>query len=358
MIRMRKLSVLLTGLLALLWSCKPEQQAKETIRSVKVSKVLALNESQHKITLPATVNERRAVELAFRVGGPLVDLNNIVGSYVEKGQVIARIDKRDFQVGLSKIESNYKLAKAEYERYKELLKQKSVSQSFFDKMEAQYLLAKGNYEDAKNAYDDTDLKAPFSGFISQVFVENFEKVNPGQPIVSFLDLSSYKVSAWVAADDAQKISPQTRFVCNLSDGQQSYQLEGTLLELGSKASHTKQSYPVSVLIEPTKEMHLRAGMTATLDVYPQIQDEIQACVVPLTAVFSADEQNYVWVLKDNTVNQRKVELGTIVSDQELMITHGLQAGETIVSAGVHYLNQGEHVRIYQGFSKTNKGNQL
>ncbi len=355
---MRNSKLFLFLFAAVLFGCSESKQVKKNVRSVKVAKVTSLEQSKNKITLPSTINERSRVDLAFRVGGPLVMLNNIVGSYVEKGQVIASIDDRDFKVGLSKAESNYTMAKAEYERYKTLLEQKSVSKSVFDKMEAQYILAKGNYDDARNANEDTQLKAPFSGYIDMVYVENYEKVNPGQPIVSFLDLSTYKVVAWISEDDAKEVKKDTKFITEIETADTTYRVEGKLLELGSKASFSKQSYPVSVVIKAPEGVKLRAGMTAKLEMYKSDTESENLCVVPVTSVFSKNEQTYVWVYKDKTVKKKQVKLGKILSGDEIVIEKGLSNGDTVVSAGVNYLQDGEKVNIYKGFSKTNIGNQL
>ncbi len=48
-----------------------------------------------------------------------------------------------------------------------------------------------------------------------VYVENYEKVNPGQPIVSFLDLSTYKVVAWISEEDAKSVTKDTKFLTEI-----------------------------------------------------------------------------------------------------------------------------------------------
>ncbi len=358
MTKMRNSKLFLLLLVAVLFGCSESKQVKKSVRAVKVARVTSLEQSANKIILPSTINERSRVDLAFRVGGPLVMLNNIVGSYVTKGQVIASIDDRDFKVGLSKAESHYTMAKAEYERYKTLLEQNSVSKSVFDKIEAQYILAKGNYDDAKNANEDTRLRAPFSGYIDMVYVDNYEKVNPGQPIVSFLDLSTYKVVAWISEQDAKSVSKDTKFITEIETADTTFRVEGKLLELGAKAGFSKQSYPISVVINAPEGVKLRAGMTAKLEIFKSDAASANYCVVPVTSVFSKDDNAYVWIYKDGSVQKRKVILGKILSEDDIIIEKGLNDNEIIVSAGVNYLQQGETVKVYNVFSKTNIGNQL
>jgi len=355
---MKKISLMFI-LACFVWAgCSHSKKVEKKIRSVKVAQVVSLNESSNKLILPATLNERRGVDLAFRVGGPLVTLNNIVGAYVKKGDVVASIDQRDFSVGLDKAESNYKLSKKEYERYKELLKRKSVSQSMFDQMEARYILAKGNYEDAKHAFEDTQIRAPYSGYIDRVYVENFQKVVPGQPIVSFIDLSSYKVTAWISADDVAKVGDDTRYVCKVKEADKTLSFDACFLELGSKSDFTKQSYPISVVIENTDGIKLRAGTSMLLELYSQDVNEGTSNVIPVTSLFTHAGNTCVWVLKNQKVELRNVQVDRVLSDVEVVVAKGLSNSEVIISAGANYLQQGEEVKIYKGFSKTNKGHQL
>lgn len=333
------ITIILTG-------CQEEKQVEKPIRPVKIVKVSVDKGQQSKIILPASINELKEVKLAFRVGGPLIKLNNIVGNYVQKGDIIAQIDPRDFKIAVESAESRYLQAKTEYERYKNLLAKNSVSKSLFDQMETNYTLAKTSYESAENALIDTELKAPFSGYINTLFVENFEKINPGAPIISLLDCSSYEVNAWISAQDVNKIKTETKFVCVINNGV-TYSLNGKLKEIGAKSGLTKQSYPISVLINAPKNIKLRAGMTATLEIIQSNKELQQTFLVPVTAVFSKDKKTSVWIFNENTntVTLRSVEIGDIVSSETITVINGLQENEHVVTAGVHYLYENQRVKM-------------
>jgi multidrug efflux pump subunit AcrA (membrane-fusion protein) len=70
-------------------------------------------------------------------------------------------------------------------------------------------------------------------------------------------------------------------------------------------------------------------------------------VIPVTAVFSPEieGQSYVWVIDEstNTVSQREVEIGALVSSG-LAVQSGLESGEMIATAGVHFLREGQQVK--------------
>jgi multidrug efflux pump subunit AcrA (membrane-fusion protein) len=89
-----------------------------------------------------------------------------------------------------------------------------------------------------------------------------------------------------------------------------------------------------------------AGNAASTAPPPGMQDQPQV-VIPETAVFSPDKsKTYVWIIdeKSQKVSQREVKTGKLL-DSGIAVTEGIQPGEWIATAGVHYLKEGQQVRI-------------
>lgn len=356
---LKGISYLLIGMLIFV-GCKEKAKEKIHVRSVKVFKTNSIVNQNNATLVPASINEKRETKLAFRVNGPLVKLNDIIGDYVSKGQVIAKIDSRDYKIALESTQAAYKLASAEYKRYKTLLEKESVSASTYDLMESKYTAAKTAYESAKNALEDTELKAPFSGYISDVYVNNFEEVNPGQAIVSFIDLSQFEVKAWISFKDLDKINDSTQYACLVEVGNKKISIPGTLKEVGHKTSMSKQSYPISILIDAPDNVKLRAGMTTHLEIIENGAGSVASLEIPVTCVFSKENKTFVWLFNENlkTVSAKEVVSGKILANDMIEIQKGLTGGENIVSTGVNYLFEGQKVKRYEGFSKTNVGHKL
>jgi RND family efflux transporter MFP subunit len=356
---LKGVSYLLLGMLIFV-ACKEKAKEKVYVRSVKVFKASAHANQNNATIVPASINEKRETKLAFRVNGPLIKLNDIIGDYVQKGQVIAKIDPRDYKIAVESTQAAYKLASAEYKRYKTLLEKESVSASTYDQMESNYTAAKTAYESAKNALEDTDLTAPFSGYISDVYVNNFEEVNPGQSIVSFIDLSKFEVKAWISLEDLSKINDNTQYACLIDLGDNKIRVPGKIKEIGHKTSMSKQSYPISILIDAPENVNLRAGMTTHLEIMDSEATSPLGMQIPISCVFSKENKTCVWLFNEstNTVSSKEVQRGDIVDDDMIQIQKGLRGGENIVSSGVNFLSEGAKVKKYKGFSKTNIGNKL
>lgn len=355
-----KNSLLFFFLLTLAAACKEEKKQTQSIRPVRVQKPVRMQSAENNITLPASINELRETKLSFRVGGPLIGLNDVIGSYVKTGEVIAKLDPRDFKIAVEATESRYKLAKAEYERYKNLVAKESVSKSVFDQMETNYKLAKTDFESASNAYNDTEVRAPFSGYINQVFVNNYEEVMPGAPIISLLDISKFEVNAWISVEDVTTINNNTNFTCIVKQGEKEYRIPGKLKEIGNKTSRSKQSLPITIVINSNDELKLKAGMTTYLEMNNGGAQAASSFQVPVASVFTKDNKTWVWIFNEqsHTVSAQNVTTGKVMDDGYVEVSRGFSGNETVVTAGAHYLFEGQEVKKIEGFSKSNVGNKL
>lgn len=351
--------ILFIFLLLIITACKETKNEQTMIRPVRTAKPVLYEKGKKDITLPASINELRETKLSFRVGGPLLELNDIKGAYVKKGKLIAKIDPRDFKLAVEATESQYKLAQLEYERYKNLTETETVPKSVYDKVATTYKLAKTNYEKAKNALADVDIVAPFSGYINNVFVNNYEMVKPGQPILSLIDMSQYEVNAWLPVEDAVKVSKNSSFQCVVSLGDRKIWLKGKLKEIGTKTSISKQSLPITVIINAPDSIKLNAGVTTFLKIADNEKTSNASFTVPLSAIFTKDNKTYVWIYDNgsSSVSAREVTTKEITSNNSIEIS-GINKDEDIVTAGVHYLFEGQKVKKMEQFSQSNIGNKL
>ena len=346
--------------LLFMMACKETDTTQSSIRPVRTGKPVLYEKGKKNISLPASINELRETKLSFRVGGPLLQLYDIKGAYVKKGQLVAKIDPRDFNLAVEATQSQYELAKIEYERYKNLKETETVAKSVFDKVETTYKLAKTNCDKAVNALADVEMVAPFSGYIYNVFVNNYEMVQPGQPILSFIDMSMYEVNAWIPVDEAIDVNKDCSFSCIVTVGEHKVRLSGTLKEIGTKTSFSKQSLPITVIVNPPDTLKLSAGMTTFLEINKNLKNNNASFTIPSSAIFTKDNEPYIWIYDNNTstVSARKVTTGDLLSNNSIEVKGGIMGDEDIVTAGVHYLFDGQEVKKMKEFSQSNIGNKL
>ncbi|MHC4477799.1 MAG: efflux RND transporter periplasmic adaptor subunit [Planctomycetota bacterium] len=342
---------------------KEEPPPREVVRPVKMMTVTSSSEA-FKRRLPGTVRAAQRVDLAFQVGGPLIELPVEEGQNVKKGQLLARIDPRDFQVNLRNAEGQQAKAKAalqraqkEYDRIVRIRKQDpgAASESMVDRRRADLDKAKADIkslqatvEAAKDKLDYTYLRAPFSGIIATRYVDNFQEVRAKQPVVTLDDLSHVEILVDVpenamATVRAGNVSAFAEFT-----GAPDKRYEVNLKEYSTRADPKTQTYRVVLTMPAPEDIRVLPGMTATVEgTRPDQEKTSDRFVTPAIAVF-ADETgaSHVWVYDKETmtVQRRKVITGNLTGTGSIEIVGGLATGDMIAVSGVSMLREGMKVK--------------
>ncbi len=324
---------------------------KETKKYVKTFTV-EQNSLNDKLVFNGTIKEKSAVNMAFRVGGQISSVNVSIGDYVEQGQIIASIDKRDYQIQLQTRKAQYEQSFSEYKRYKELFEQGKLPANNFEKIESGYLITKAAYENAVNQLKDTDLKAPFSGYIDEVLKENFEPTSPGQPIASLVDISSLEVVVFVSEGQINNIQKNSKSFLTVKKAH----VENLPVYVKSIDKKKQQNglYEVRFGFRNSKELQILPGMTA--GVMLNAPNKTGSINIPSSAIFNDGDSNCVWIYNEEsqTVSKKTIQINQLTSNGYVEIRTGVAIGDTIIAAGVNSLTEGQKVSPLFKTSDTNK----
>ncbi|WP_321348549.1 efflux RND transporter periplasmic adaptor subunit [uncultured Draconibacterium sp.] len=332
-----------------------EEPQAETIKNVKIETITDAV-SQNTITFNGKIKEKSLTSLSFRVGGPLLKLNVKQGDYVKQGQVIAEIDKRDYKLQVETTKAQFEQTESEYLRYKQLIEQNKIPENTFEKIKSGYLMTKTAYENAQNQLRDTELKAPFSGYIYEKFVENYQTVGAGTPIVSIIDNSHLEAVVSVSESQLQRVKSDKESYLNVANAG-IHQLPVKLLSVSEKAMHDGL-YEVKFSFNNKNDLEVAPGMTAEVTVYCDAQENQLS--VAASAVFHEKTSTYVWIYNPSTskVEKRTVDIALDGPKGRVNIKSGISNGEQVVTAGVHYLVEGQKVQPIKEQSVTNIGGLL
>ncbi|MEH6626402.1 MAG: efflux RND transporter periplasmic adaptor subunit [Motiliproteus sp.] len=345
-----------TTLVLGLSGCEEKQQVKaEVIRPVKTTIVEepVLNRTR---SFPGKVEASNEVDLAFQVAGALTKLPIKTGQQVKKGTLLAQLDTRDYRSDLKGLDAEYTRAKADFRRAAEIFKKRLISEADVDRLRAARDVAAANVEKSRKAFKDTSLKAPFSGVIATLYVDNFQDIQAKQKVLSLQDNSALDIAIQV---------PEKLIVQGKSRGRPTgltivAQIESfpektfplTIKEFSTQADPDTQTFEYVMTMPAPKDLNVLPGMSVNVIVTPnaEVTTEIPLITIPATAVFadpSGSKQQFVWVYQDGTVKRQPVKVGTLGADQ-IEIIDGLEPGLRIVTAGVHYLQAGQKVRLFEG----------
>ncbi len=353
MIRHFKLIGLVTAPLFFAQACGEIEQPQKA-QAERPAKLLKLDEASTKASnsFPATIRSVRSTDLAFQVGGQITTWRALGGRYFRKGDVIAALDPRSFRNAVTQAEAQYRNANSEYQRALRLIKEDAISRSVVEGRLAQRQVAQASLDSARKSLADTTLRAPFSGFVGQTYVEQFQNVQPQAPVVK---LQSNAVEAIVNVPGSFVLNSNKIRYFNTYvelDAAPNRRFPATFREATGLADQSTQTFEGRFTFQAPRDLVVLTGMTATLyydyELDGSAQDGISGLSIPLSAIVTNDGKKYVWVVTPvkGTVSQREVEVADGVGEN-VIATSGLKVGETIVAAGGAYLRKGDKVRPWK-----------
>lgn len=347
---------LLSGLLvSLLMGCGSDKAVEESSQVVDVFKLPETSNSVDR-NFNGIARAHDLVDLSFRVDGEIKTIPVKKGQPVKKGDLLAELDKRDYQIVVDDRQARLTLTKQQFERAKALLEQKLLSQSEYDKMRAEYLVASADYKKAKLMLDYTELKAPFDGVVGDVFADSFVNVQPGSAVLSMhkVDYVEVDVELPDMIISVAKLGKRRISEIDIAVGFEAFpekEFKGLPYELNLEKNSASRSYIATMLVPYDPNYAVLEGMQAkvSIDLADMTYTYNRDHLVPLAAVIMPDgstisqQRPVVWRYKgDQTVEMQEVVIGTIAGDM-IEIEQGLEDGDTIVSLGANRLVEGQKV---------------
>lgn len=349
--------VWMLGILLVAGACGDAKVSRKNTSVTVRTDTVRLLEDKLSIVYPGRVKAASDVKLSFRVAGPILKVVPEEGAFVKKGQLIAQIDPRDYEVQLAATEAEYKQIKGEAERVMELYRRGSSSVNDYEK--AMYGLKQitAKYNAHRNALADTRLVAPFDGYIQEKFYDAHETVAAGYPVVSMINNAYFDVEIDIPASDYIRQDLFKSFTCTF-DVFPGHVFPLELVDVTRKAN-LNQLYHMRLRLKPVKGVDIAAGMSVNVTIDYNPRGEV-LMGIPVSALFEREGHSAVWVYnpKNGTIAARDVEVLRLQKDGEATVTSGVEAGEIVVSAGVHSLQDGMNVKVLKGVSKTNVGGLL
>lgn len=299
------------------------------------------------------------VNLAFRVAGQIERVLVKEGDYVQKGQVVAIMDARDYQVQLAATQAEYEQVKADAERVMALYAEGNTTASNNDK--ARYGLQQITQKLAnhQNQLADTRLRSTISGYVQTKFHESGETVSAGMPVVGVFGSGDTEVEINISASDFANIDKFTSFGCRFDvTGNETFPLT---IGRVSQEANTSQLYTVRLKFTGAID-HKKITPGMTTMVYAEVSGNDASGIVgvPASAVLNEEGKTLVYIYdeKSGVVKSRAVTVTSIQRDGTMQVENGLKSGETIVVSGVHHVKDGQKVKILEKPSASNVGGLL
>jgi RND family efflux transporter MFP subunit len=351
------LFIFLLTVYAVSCSCaKQKSIGEDAVRTVKVDTAVMFIESRE-ASFPGKIRAADDVSLSFRIAGQITKINVTEGSRVCRGQTLATLDARDYEIQLAATEAEYSSIKAEAGRVIALHETGSVSDNDYDKAVYGLKQITAKYDAHKNALADTRLLAPFDGYIQKIHFNQGETVGAGMPVLLMIDAGAPEVEINIPASEYIKKDRFDRFSCTVDIfPEKTFALD--LIGITHQAN-MNQLYTARLKMRTTDGQLPSPGMVTMVNI-TYLPEESAPVSIPYSAIFDSNSTTAVWIFDSHseTVALREVTASEIRRDGTVIIDRGLSVGEIVVAAGVHSLKNGQRVRMLQPSAESNVGGEM
>ena len=294
----------------------------------------------HSLDLVGTINANNDVRIVSQTSGKVTKVLCRVGDYESGKSVLIQVDDKLQDAALKLARVNLEKATKDYDRYKQLYKENSITDSQLEDAQLAYESANDKFVVAQRQYNDTRISTPISGYVTSRAVNVGDFVNPGMVVAEVVDISRLKVTVNVNERDVMDFRPGDK-VKITTDVYPGVDFIGYIKTITSKAD-ADHTYPVEIEFVNNREHPLKAGMFAK--VYLTARSASESLMIPRQALVGSVEDPEVFVVKDGVASLKKIVVGAGYNNS-LEVLSGLTKGETVVTTGQDNLEDGYKVNI-------------
>lgn len=338
-------------------ACQNKNNESEHTQYVRTITVSGINEKLN-LSYPGKTRPTDDINASFRVSGPITQILVKEGQHVRKGQLIATMDPRDYQVQLNATQAEYEQVKADAERIIAMYGEGNTTASNYDK--ARYGLEQitQKLSNHRNQLADTRLYAPIDGYIQDILHEAGETVSAGMPVVAMFGSGTVEVEINISAYDYANRDRLNNVYCNFDlMPDETFPLKVVSI---SPEANTSQLYTVRLRFAGNYDhSKITPGMTTMVHVELDRDDNTEVNI-PTTAIFDdmGQQKVYAYNPKSQTVESRTVTVKRLHRNGTADISDGISNGEQVVTAGVHCITDGQKVTPLPQTSESNIGGLL
>jgi len=309
-----------------------------------------------KISATGSLLPYTEVAVSSEISGTISQVLVNVGDRVSKGALLAKLDDTEIaltlkqaEANLAQAEANFRSAEIELQRKEELLKEEAIAQGVYDAFKTKYDLAKAGVDAAKASLElarkrlqDTLIKSPINGLIKLKMTEEGQYINTMRsgPLFSVIQINPTKLKFSVPEGYAAEVK-KGQTVKVWVDAYPRESFPGKVTTIDPHVDPLSRSMGLEALL-PNPDHRLKPGFFATVEL--TVKAIPDAIVISDKSLIREEDKFYVFVISDQTANQREVKLG---SQQEgmIQIVSGLKEGELVVTIGKEALSEGSQVQV-------------
>ena len=301
--------------------------------------VVKLEILSNKVYTTGTIIANEEVELRSEIAGKIINILFKEGAFVNKGDLLVKINDSDLQAQLRKAESKVKLIEDREKRQRQLVQNQMISQEDYESTLNDLAASKAEFDLIQAQIDKTEIRAPFSGIVGLREVSEGSFVTTTTIIARLQNLSNLKVDFAIPQKYASLVKVGDEILFKMSSGDSKYKA---------------RVYAIEPKIDPsTRTLKLRARCEINYkDLFPgafvnvevKLKENENAILIPTVAIVPELKGQSVYLFKNGMVNSQQVGLG-LREEKRVQIVSGLEEGDTVITSGILQIRPGASVQI-------------
>lgn len=291
------------------------------------------------LSLSGSIEPNEVIGLRSEISGIVEELNFSEGGNVSKGQLLIKINDAELKAQLAQAKTANSLAGENERRAKLLLEKEAISQKEYDIASADYRTTESQIQLIAAQLTKTAIRAPFSGTIGLRNISQGSYITPTTDIAQLVDVSKVKL----------EFAIPERYAAEVKNG-----ISVRFTVQGTNAAFTAKIYAVEPLVETaTRTLRVRAladnrdsrlipGTFANV-IFPLGTIE-NGLLVPAEALIPIQNGKKIFIKKDGVAKEILVETGAR-TDADVLVSKGLNEGDTVLTSGVMSLRDGSPVHV-------------
>lgn len=301
--------------------------------------VVSTGDFDSNIDITGTLEANETVDLRSEVSGLVTKINFKEGSNVTKGTLLVKINDRDIQAQLQDALTKQSLSATNENRSKQLLDKGAISQEEYDTSLANLQSLKAQVQLVRAQLAKTAIYAPFNGKIGLRSISEGVYLTPTMVIANLSSVNPLKLSFSVP----EKYIGQIKSGADISFTTDGYAktFTGSVYAIEPGINTATRTLQIRALV-PNANQELRPGSFAKIKL--ALSTTKNAILIPNEAIIPVLKGKTVFISKNGKAQQIPVEAGTRTAEH-IVITSGLNVGDTVLTTGAMALKQDAPVKV-------------
>jgi membrane fusion protein, multidrug efflux system len=312
-----------------------EQIQKEEGIPVRVAEIKKVTYAET-LTYNAVMSGIEEATVTSMAGDVITNIKVKVGDHVNKDQVIMTFPIDTPAAGYQQANSAYLNAKVTYERMQRLFAQGAISQQDMDNVETGFKVAMANFNASASMIN---VKAPINGYVTNLFVNVGDKVNPGEELFTVSNTSRYKAVIWIPDSEINRVKKGQKATAKWND----VSFNGAVSSVALAMDQGRKAFRAEIVFKD-KTRYMASGVTVEISI--DTMSIPNTIVIDRSNMVENEGRFYLWVVENDKAVKREITVGSN-NGIRYQVTDGLSVGDKLIVEGMSMVYESALVKVIQ-----------